>query len=271
MDLQLTGRTALVTGGSRGFGRAVAMRLAAEGVNVALVARGADGLGEAAVAVAAAGRAACGTGAAPRIATQVADVADETAMAQAVARTEAELGPIDLLLVNGGGPPAGNFADLDPAAWEAAYRLVVASAVNTCRLVLPGMQTRRRGRIVAITSVSVYEPVENLMLSSVLRPAVQALVRTLALEAASSGVTVNAVAPGFHLTSAVDRLVTRKQEQTGASREEVLRGWTREIPLGRLGEADELAALVAFLMSGPAGYITGQCIVADGGWVRGTF
>ncbi len=200
-----------------------------------------------------------------------ADVADDGAMRAAVARVEAELGPIDLLLVNGGGPPAGNFADLDAAAWEAAYRLLVESAVRTCRLVLPGMMSRRWGRIVAVTSVSVYQPVENLMLSSVLRPAVQALVRTLALEAAPAGVTVNAVAPGFHLTSAVERLIARKQEQTGATREEVIAGWTREIPLGRLGEADELAALVAFLMSAPAGYITGQCIVADGGWVRGTF
>jgi 3-oxoacyl-[acyl-carrier protein] reductase len=119
--------------------------------------------------------------------------------------------------------------------------------------------------------VSVRQPVENLMLSSVLRPAVQALVRTLALEAAPSGVTVNAVAPGFHLTSAVERLITRKQEQTGASRDDVIAGWTREIPLGRLGEADELAALVVFLMSGPAGYITGQSITSDGGWVKGTF
>ena len=145
------------------------------------------------------------------------------------------------------------------------------SAVRLCRLVLPGMMSRRWGRIVSITSVSVYQPVENLMLSSVLRPAVQALTRTLALEAAAAGVTVNAVAPGFHMTSAVERLIARKIEQSGCTREEVIRGWTAEIPLGRLGRADELAALVVFLMSESAAYITGQCVVADGGWVRGTF
>lgn len=266
MDLGIAGRTALVTGGSRGFGLATARRLAAAGARVALVARGEQALAEAAATVAASA-----PGGRARVLAVPADVADDGAMRAAVARVEAELGPVDLLLVNGGGPPAGNFADLDAPAWEAACRLLLGSAVGTCRLVLPGMVSRRWGRIVAVTSVSVYQPVENLVLSSVLRPAVQALVRTLALEAAPAGVTVNAVAPGFHLTSAVERLIARKQEQTGASRQEVLAGWTREIPLGRLGEADELAALVAFLMSVPAGYITGQCVVADGGWVRGTF
>ncbi len=270
MELELAGRTALVTGGSSGFGRAVALRLATEGAHVALVARGEANLRAAADEVARAGATARGTGAG-RVLPLAADVTDDAAMTAAVAQATRDLGPIDLLLVNAGGPPAGNFADLDLAAWEAAYRLTIESAVRLCRLVAPGMMERRRGRIVCITSVSVRQPVENLMLSSVLRPAVQALVRTLALEAAPFGVTVNAVAPGFHLTSAVERLITRKQEQTGATREEVLAGWTREIPLGRLGQADELAALIVFLMSGPAGYITGQSITSDGGWVRGTF
>lgn len=270
MDLGLRGRTALVTGASSGFGRAVAQRLAAEGASVAMVARNEGNLQMAATAVAREAARVLGGDAAPVLAL-AADVTDDEAITGVVARATTELGPPDLLLVNAGGPPAGNFADLDLAAWEAAYRLTFESAVRLCRLVLPGMMERRRGRIVFITSVSVYQPVENLMLSSVLRPAVQALVRTLALEAAPSGVTVNAVAPGFHLTAAVERLITRKQKQTGASRDDVIRGWTREIPLGRLGEADELAALAVFLMSGPAGYVTGQCVVSDGGWVRGTF
>ncbi len=270
MDLGLAGRTALVTGGSRGFGRAVALQLAREGASVALLARGEAALRETAAAVADEATRAHGP-AAGRVLPVVADVTDDAAVRGAVARVTAELGPPELLLVNAGGPPAGNFGDLDLAAWEAAYRLTVESAVRLCRLVLPGMIERRQGRVVCITSVSVFQPVENLLLSSVLRPAVQALTRTLALEAAPAGVTVNAVAPGFHLTDAVERLIARKQEQTGAGRDEVLRGWTREIPLGRLGQADELAALVVFLMSGPAAYITGQCVVADGGWVRGTF
>jgi 3-oxoacyl-[acyl-carrier protein] reductase len=133
------------------------------------------------------------------------------------------------------------------------------------------MEERRFGRIVAITSVAARQPVQNLVLSNVLRPAVVALVKELSCEAAPKGVTVNAVAPGFHLTSAVERLVTKKQEQSGWTRQEVLAAWEQEIPAGRLGQPQELAALIAFLMSERAGYITGQCVVADGGWVKGTF
>jgi 3-oxoacyl-[acyl-carrier protein] reductase len=124
---------------------------------------------------------------------------------------------------------------------------------------------------VQITSVSVLQPVENLLLSSVLRPAVHALTRNLALEGAAHGVTVNSVAPGFHATSAVERLIAKKIEQTGCTREAVLADWSAAIPLGRLGEPEELASLILFLMSARAGYLTGQCIVSDGGWVRGTF
>jgi 3-oxoacyl-[acyl-carrier protein] reductase len=136
---------------------------------------------------------------------------------------------------------------------------------------MPGMMARGWGRIVQITSVSVLQPVENLFLSSVMRPAVHALTRNLALDGAPRGVTVNSVAPGYHTTSAVELLIAKKIEQTGCTREEVLADWTAEIPLGRLGEPEELAALVLFLMSVRAGYITGQCLVSDGGWVKGTF
>ncbi len=270
MELGIKGRTALVTAGSRGFGLATALRLAAEGASVALCARNADDLARAEEAVRREARDRHGPEAG-KVLAQVADVTDADAMAALVARTGAELGPIDLLLVNAGGPPAGNFGDLNEDQWRAAYDLTVASAVRLCRLALPGMMKRGFGRIVSITSVSVKQPVENLMLSSVLRPAVQALTKTLAQEAGPRGVTVNAVAPGFHATSAVERLIRAKVEQTGCAPEDVVAGWTRDIPVGRLGEADELAALIVFLMSRPAAYITGQCIVADGGWVRGTF
>ena len=256
--------TAVVTAGSRCLGLATAKTLAAEGAKVALCARGAEDLKKAATEIATA------VGG-DRVTSRALDVTDDAAVADYVAHVEKALGPVDLMLVNAGGPPAGTFQDLDLDQWEAAYRLTIESAVRLCRLVLPGMMDRGFGRIVAITSVSVGQPVENLLLSSVLRPAVQGLVRTLADEAGPTGVTVNAVAPGFHLTSAVERLITRKIEDTGCTRQDVLDQWTGEIPLGRLGEADELAALVAFLMSRQAGYITGQSITADGGWTKGTF
>jgi 3-oxoacyl-[acyl-carrier protein] reductase len=265
MDLGLRDRTAVVTAGSRGFGLATALRLAEEGAKVALCARGEDDL------AAAAARVADRAGSAARVFHRPVDVTDDAAVSAFLDGAEAALGPADLLLVNAGGPPAGGFLETGLDQWEAAYRLTVESAVRLCRRVVPGMVERRFGRIVAITSVSVRQPVENLLLSSALRPAVQGLVKTLAAEVAPAGVTVNAVQPGFHLTSAVERLIAKKIETAGCTRQDVLDQWAHEIPLGRLGEADELAALIVFLMSVPAGYITGQGISADGGWVRGTF
>ena len=270
MDLGLKGKTALVTAGSRGFGKAVARELAAEGARVAICARGEEDLANALAEIQEAGQEAWG-GMAGGCLARTLDVTDDQAVRGFIQDTEKDLGPIDLMLVNAGGPPAGGFFELDSDQWQAAYELTVQSAVRLCRLVLPGMMERRWGRIVQITSVSVLQPVENLALSSVLRPAVQALTRNLALEGAALGVTVNSVAPGYHTTSAVDRLITAKIKQTGCTRDDVLAEWAEQIPLGRLGEPEELAALVLFLMSGRAGYITGQCLVSDGGWVRGTF
>ncbi len=266
MKLGLEGRVALVTAASRGFGRAVALELAGEGAHVALCARGAEDLERTRAEVQAVARGGV------RLLARSCDVSDGPAVECFVAEVTRELGPIDALLVNAGGPPAGGFFTTGLEQWEAAYRLNLESAVRLCRLVLPGMMERGWGRIVQITSVAQKQPVDNLVLSNVIRPAVHALTRCLAVEAAPRGVTVNSVAPGFHLTSAVERLVRHKLDQgTATSREEVLAAWEREIPAGRLGRAEELAALIVFLMSERAGYVTGQCLVADGGWVRSTF
>ncbi|MBU1674786.1 SDR family oxidoreductase [bacterium] len=263
MDLGIKGRVALVTAGSRGLGRAVAETLAAEGAHVALCARGEQDLAEAAAATAAAGDG--------RILAGQVDMAEPGALESFVTEVEHGLGPVDLCLVNAGGPPAGNFLELELDQWEQAYRLTLESAVRTCRRVLPGMMARRYGRIVAVTSMAVRQPVENLTLSNVIRPAVQALVKDLSLAGAPHGVTVNAVEPGIHVTSALERLISRKIEQGAPGREAVLAEWVSEIPAGRTGEPAEFAALVAFLMSSPAGYITGQSVAADGGWIKGTF
>jgi len=266
LDLGIKGKSALITAGSRGFGLATAKQLAREGVRISLCARGEADLKKAVAEVHTAGVEVWDEAAAPVAATSV-DVTDGVAVADFIAA----IGPIDLLLVNAGGPPAGTFAEMDLDQWRDAYTLTIESAVRLCQLIVPGMADRGWGRVVMITSVSVKQPVDNLLLSSVLRPAVQGLVRSLAVQYARSGVTVNAVAPGYHTTSAVERLITRKIEQTGCTRQDVLDDWTREIPLGRLGRPDELAALITFLMSERAGYLTGQGIVSDGGWVKGTF
>ncbi len=269
MELGIEGKTALICASSRGFGRSVATQLAVEGVQVAMCARGEADLEVAATEVRERARAAKGQEV-PVFCRSV-DVTDAQAMDGFATEVENTLGPVDMLLVNAGGPPAGRFFELDDDQWDAAYRLNLASAATLCRRLLPGMMERRWGRVVQITSVSVKQPVENLVLSSVIRPAAHALARCLAEEAAPFGVTVNSVAPGFHTTSAVERLIDRKIKDEGCTREDVLAAWTNEIPMRRLGEPEELGALVAFLMSEAAGYITGQCLVADGGWVRGTF
>lgn len=270
MDLGLKGKTALVTAASRGFGEAVARQLVAEGANVAMCARGEEALMEAASNVRALGQKKWGPSSG-QVFAQPCDVTDGDAVSSFLVAAQKQLGPMDLMLVNAGGPPTGTFSDLDLAQWEMAYRLTIESAVRLCQLVLPGMKERGWGRIVQITSISVLQPVDNLLLSSVLRPAVQGLTRTLANECAHRGVTVNSVAPGFHATSAVERIITRRMADTGCTREDVIAEWASAIPAGRLGSADELASLVLFLMSEQAAYITGQCVVADGGWVKKTF
>ncbi len=262
MELGIANRTALVAAASRGLGLAVARALAAEGARVAICARGESDLAEAARAVEAAG--------AERVLARAVDLTEGPAVEAFAAEVERELGPVDLLLTNAGGPPALPLGEIGPQEWEDAWRLTFQSAARLCRILLPGMMERGWGRIVQVVSVSVRQPVADLALSNVVRPAVHALTRTLAEEAAARGVTVNSVAPGFHLTGAVERLIDRQREE-GRSRREVLDAWSREIPAGRLGRPEEFAALVAFLMSEPAAYVTGQLIVADGGWVRATF
>lgn len=264
MDLGLDGRVAVVTAGSRGLGLAAAVELAREGAHVALCARGADDLKDAVAQVDAAGPG--------KVLPELVDVTDDAAVADFLYAAEAALGPPDLLLINAGGPPAGGVDAHGLDAWEAAYRLTLESAVRLCRMVVPGMRRRGYGRVVQITSVTAKQHVAGLALSNVLRPAAHALLKELAREAAADNVTLNSVAPGFHETSAIDRIVAdRIAKGEARDRAEVLAGWEREIPAGRLGRPEELAALIVFLLSERAGYITGQVIAADGGWTRGTF
>ena len=264
MDLGLNGKTALVTAGSRGFGLATALELAREGADVALCARGEDDLAEASAAIQAAGPG--------RVFASQVDVTHGDDVDHFVTETEHFLGPVDLMLINAGGPPAGTFDEVDLDQWETAYRLTLEAAVRLCQRVVPIMRQRGFGRVVQVTSVTVKQHLNNLMLSNVIRPAAHSLIKQLARESAADGVTLNSVAPGFHTTSAIDRIVADKIAKGEAvDRDEVLAGWQADIPAGRLGDTAELGALIAFLMSEQAGYITGQCIAADGGWIQGTF
>jgi len=179
--------------------------------------------------------------------------------------------PIQILINNTGGPPAGLFEAHDAAAWESAFRLTLASAVELARRVLPGMKERRWGRIVNVTSIAVKQPVDYLILSNSLRAAVTGFARTLATEVASFGITVNNVLPGYTRTERMEALAAARSAGEGISREAAFADWEKQIPARRLGEPNELAALTAFLASERAAYITAQSIAVDGGWIRSLY
>src|SRR6202162_5576566 len=199
------------------------------------------------------------------VAADVSNPADAARVARAALD---ELGRVDILVANSGGPPSGQFENLTPEMWDAATRLLLKSAVGLTRAVLPGMKERRWGRILNVTSMAAKQPIEGLMLSNSIRAAVIGFARTLANEVAPFGVTVNNLLPGYTRTDRVQELARAAGAKTGGSNPDIVSKWEKEIPMGRLGEPRELAALAAFLASERASYITGSSIAVDGGWIR---
>ena len=260
MDLGLKGKVALVAAASRGLGRAVAEELAAEGAVLVLCSRKADAISQTASEIAQASGA--------EVLALAADVSKAEDVATLVRSGIERFGRIDILVTNAGGPPAGPFESFSHEQWQAATRLTLFSAVELARNVLPGMKERRWGRILNITSIAVKQPVENLMLSNSLRAAVTGFARTLANEVASFGITVNNIMPGYTRTERVEELSRMMADREGISPAEFVARWEREIPMRRLGEPREFAALTAFLVSERASFITGTSIPVDGGWIR---
>lgn len=260
MDLGLKGRVALVAASSRGLGRAVAEELAAEGCDLVMCARGADALEAAAKEIRASARG--------RVHAVAADLTDPREVERVVDEGRQAVGEIDVLVTNTGGPPAGPFESHSPDAWDLAVRQNLGSVLNLVRAVLPGMRERKWGRIVNVTSIAVKQPVDGLILSNSVRAAVTGFARTLANEVAEAGITVNNVMPGYTRTERVEQLARRNAELKGITAEEAAQGWVREIPMRRLGEPREFAAMVAFLCSERASYVTGQSVAVDGGWIR---
>lgn len=260
MDLGLANKVALVAAASRGLGRATAMELAREGADLVICARGADALERTREALA------DGTGV--QVRAVVADLSLRADIDRVVSEALAAFGQVDVLVTNAGGPPAGPFDQFGWDAWERTVNLTLRSAVELTRAVLPGMRERRWGRIINITSITVKQPVDNLILSNSIRSAVTGFARTLANEVATEGITVNNILPGYTRTERVEELAQANAAKEGITPREVLARFEREIPMHRLGEPEEFAALAAFLASERASYITGQSIVVDGGWIR---
>jgi 3-oxoacyl-[acyl-carrier protein] reductase len=260
MDLGLKEKVALVAAASRGLGRGVAEELAAEGASLVLCARDAAVLNDTKDHI-------VQTTGVPVLAV-TADVSEAGDVGRLVNAGLERFGRIDILVTNAGGPPTGQFEALSRDQWEAATRLTLHSVLELTRAVLPGMKERRWGRILNITSVAVKQPIDNLLLSNSLRAAVTGFARTLANEVATFGITVNNVMPGYTRTERVVELAEAMGKKEGISAAEFVARWEREIPMRRLGEVREFAALVAFLVSERASYITGTSIPVDGGWIK---
>ncbi|HUP89907.1 MAG TPA: SDR family oxidoreductase [Longimicrobiales bacterium] len=261
MDLGLRGKFAFVAASSRGLGRAVADELGAEGANVAVCARNEQLIHDVAREIADKHRV--------KTFAIAADLSEDGEAERAVNAALKEFGRVDVLVTNAGGPAAGKFESHDDQAWSNAIKLNLQSAIGLTRAALPGMKERRWGRIINITSIAVKQPVDNLILSNSVRAAVVGMARTLANEVASFKVTVNNVLPGYTRTERIDELTAFSAKQTGKTEDEIRGVWEQQIPIGRLGEPHEFAALVAFLASERASYITGSSIAVDGGWIKG--
>jgi len=261
MDLELKNRVALVTASSKGLGKAVAWALAEEGAKLVICSRNKDVLEKTADDIF------LGTGVS--VFPLAVDLAAADQIDWLIAETLDLFGRIDILVTNAGGPPPGNFLDLDEDNWMQAVQLTLMSVVRLCRAVIPSMQKNGWGRIINMASISAKQPIDNLLLSNTLRPAVIGLTKSLSNELSKDNILVNAVCPGYIMTDRVRELMEAKAKKSKKNLDQVLEERTAEMPVGRVGQPEELANLVTFLASEKASYITGATYAVDGGYYKG--
>jgi 3-oxoacyl-[acyl-carrier protein] reductase len=261
MNLGLKNRGVIVAASSQGIGLATAEAFAREGAQVAMCARTEKTLREAAEGVRSRTSA--------EIYAEPLDVTDNSAVQKFVENVSKRFGRIDVCVANAGGPPAKNFLSISPDEWRKAVDLNLLSTVYLARAVIPYMQRHRWGRIITITSVSVKQPVQDLVLSNSVRAAVVGLVKSLSNEFGKDGILVNNVAPGFTATERLQELAQVRALAAGSSPQQICDAWAAEAPVKRLGRPEEIADAIVWLASDRASYITGQTILADGGIYRG--
>lgn len=262
MDLGLTGRVAIVCAASQGLGKATAEALAQEGANVVICARDKKRILSAAKQISTvAGKVS--------VIPLVADLRKPQDIKRLVARTIREFGRVDILVTNAGGPPVASFPDLNDDAWTAGITLNLMSTIRCIREVLPHMQKQKWGRIINITSITTKQPVNDLIISSTVRPGILGLSKVLANQYAKHGITINSVAPGHFMTGRQQEISKTRATKKGISVEQYIREASSEIPAGRYGAPAELAHVITFLASEKASYINGATISVDGGLVKG--
>jgi len=261
MNTGLKDRVAIVAASSKGIGRAAAFALATEGAHLALCARSAEALDETADQI----RAQHGV----EVYTEAFDVSDDARVRVFANAVHQRFGRIDVCVTNAGGPPAKPFADTTMEEWDRAWQLNLRSIVSFAHAVLPRMRAQRWGRLITITSVSVKQPVPELVLSNSVRAGVLGLVRSLATQYGPDNITVNNVGPGYTATERIRDLAEANAKARGITAAEYEANLAKDIPLGRLASPEEVADAIVWLASERASYITGQTILVDGGTYRG--
>jgi len=256
MNLNLAGRKALVCGASSGLGFAAAMSLAGEGCDLYLVSRDQNNLKKA------------GDQIRIKYQVEVVPISADLATNSGLQKIKDTIDSVDILISNAGGPPPGQFLAHDKSKWDEAFQLVLNSARTLTEIVLSEMIKNKWGRLIYITSIGVLQPIDDLILSNSFRSAVTAMSKTISNNYAKYGITANCVCPGFTATDRLNSLAEKRAEAENKSVAEIFSGFTSNIPAGRIGQPEELAALITFLASDKAAYITGCSIPVDGGFVK---
>lgn len=257
MDLKIKGKYFVVGGAGAGFGRAISEELAKEGANILAVSRTEEKL------------ISLKKDYPENIEYLCSDITSERTQQEILKWAEGKY--LSGVLINAGGPPAGGFFEIEMDQWDQAWQTVVRWKIALTQKLIPLFLKQKYGRLLYIESVTLKQPIENLILSNALRPAVLGFVKTLSQEVAAKGITANLLAPGSHATAALHRLFVKKSELEGITVQEAKKQWEKSIPVGKMAGADEMAAIALYLLSPLSRYMTGQTITHDGGTVKGIF